>query len=522
METPNLPYLAEYSKSGRAGCKQCKKGIDKDTLRLAVMVQSPFFDGLAPKWHHFDCFFVRYHPRNVGEIKNYEMLKYDDQKKIDEMLMKKQVPETQKNNRKRKVKVNTSQDFFVEYSKSNRAACISCTEKIEKDEIRIGKLDDDSDEARRIGPFKRWFHVDCFRNNCDDLGFISSVESLNGFDALKSADKKKLQKKILSSSKIVKSQTKVEEDEKQPKVEENCVKKESNKEEKALKKQSDLIHRNLEMVKSLAKNQIYSFFIENGVEEKNIPDDFSCRKEFLADALVFGWPRSCDKCGGCFIFNVWRYVCSGNYDEWTRCTNEMENPPRSKVKFFDDKIRDKFKYKFIKRQRLVNEMFKSKYQKNLLEKQIKQSQIKNEPSDNDEQEKGVLSGYIITYLGKEKLVSVKNKIEKLGAKYRNEINPTILCVVSSENHWHSLKKTKKIKTIEEMNIPVVTEDFFTNVSNPTISVQKALLDSKITFWDLDEDEITKRLEKLNSVSNIKSAFKSGSGMFIYECLLLLT
>ena len=34
-----LPFQAEYARSGRAGCKSCGKLIGKDSLRLAVMVQ---------------------------------------------------------------------------------------------------------------------------------------------------------------------------------------------------------------------------------------------------------------------------------------------------------------------------------------------------------------------------------------------------------------------------------------------------------------------------------------------------
>ncbi|OTF80415.1 hypothetical protein BLA29_003667, partial [Euroglyphus maynei] len=421
MEPLDLPYLAEYSKTGRAVCKKCRDPIDKDMLRLAVMVQSPFFDGRTPKWHHFECFFDRYLPRNVGEIKNYELLRYEDQKLIDQMLTKqKQVPVPQKNNRKRKVEGNASEDFFVEYSKSNRAACISCQEKIDKNEIRIGKLDRDSEKARRCGPLKRWLHVDCFQDNSDDLGFMSPVETLNGFDVIKEADQKKLQKKILSPTKVVKKQTKIE-------VLNNDVKKvkSNNNHEKALKKQSDLIYLNLEMIKSLSKNQIISFFKKNGVEYDKMPESISCRKEFLADALTFGWPKNCDKCGGCFIFNGWRYICCGHYDEWTPCANETEKPSRSAVQFSDDKLCEQFGYKFIKRERLIDTMFKSKFQQNLLEKQLKQ--IKNDRDDNEEQGNSVLSGYAITYLGKEKLASVKKKIEKLGAKYRKDINPAILC-----------------------------------------------------------------------------------------------
>ena len=33
------PFKVEYAKSGRAACKSCKDAIDKDKLRLAIMVQ---------------------------------------------------------------------------------------------------------------------------------------------------------------------------------------------------------------------------------------------------------------------------------------------------------------------------------------------------------------------------------------------------------------------------------------------------------------------------------------------------
>lgn len=39
MSTEDLPYRAEYAKSSRASCRSCKTIIQKETLRLAVMVQ---------------------------------------------------------------------------------------------------------------------------------------------------------------------------------------------------------------------------------------------------------------------------------------------------------------------------------------------------------------------------------------------------------------------------------------------------------------------------------------------------
>lgn len=48
MSDRELPFKAEYAKSGRAGCKACKNPIAKDSVRLAVMVQ-------VSKLCHADC-----------------------------------------------------------------------------------------------------------------------------------------------------------------------------------------------------------------------------------------------------------------------------------------------------------------------------------------------------------------------------------------------------------------------------------------------------------------------------------
>lgn len=85
----DLPYRAEYSKSGRASCRGCKSQIAKDILRLAVMVQSPMFDGKTPHWYHMMCFFSKQRPKSSDEIEQFETLRYDDQKKIKDKISKK-------------------------------------------------------------------------------------------------------------------------------------------------------------------------------------------------------------------------------------------------------------------------------------------------------------------------------------------------------------------------------------------------------------------------------------------------
>ena len=39
VQGDELPYKAEYAKSGRASCKACSGAISKDSLRLAIMIQ---------------------------------------------------------------------------------------------------------------------------------------------------------------------------------------------------------------------------------------------------------------------------------------------------------------------------------------------------------------------------------------------------------------------------------------------------------------------------------------------------
>ncbi|XP_034661711.1 poly [ADP-ribose] polymerase isoform X3 [Drosophila subobscura] len=81
-----LPYMAEYAKSGRAACKGCKSAIPMKELRIAVLVQSAFHDAKVPNWFHKACFFKKQRPSSVGDIQNYENLRFDDQKELETLI----------------------------------------------------------------------------------------------------------------------------------------------------------------------------------------------------------------------------------------------------------------------------------------------------------------------------------------------------------------------------------------------------------------------------------------------------
>ncbi|XP_037804095.1 poly [ADP-ribose] polymerase-like [Penaeus monodon] len=164
-----LPYRVEYAKSGRASCKTCKGNIAKDTLRLAVMVQSPMFDGKVPNWYHQKCFFIKQRPKTVADIANFDAVRWEDQEKIKTAIANAGsgggAPSDAggKGGKKGKGKAKGgANDFTAEYAKSGRAVCRGCDEKILKDQVRISKKEFDSERAQNYGPVDLWLMLTAF------------------------------------------------------------------------------------------------------------------------------------------------------------------------------------------------------------------------------------------------------------------------------------------------------------------------------------------------------------------------
>ena len=47
------PYLIEVARSSRSKCRTCKRKIEKDKLRLGILLEGPFGTGYL--WHHLVC-----------------------------------------------------------------------------------------------------------------------------------------------------------------------------------------------------------------------------------------------------------------------------------------------------------------------------------------------------------------------------------------------------------------------------------------------------------------------------------
>lgn len=118
-----------------------------NTNLILLDFQSFRHDGRDPYWYHQKCFFEKQRPKSTDEIAHFENIRYEDQQKIRNIIETQTsmpIPETSKGKKGKKrrndetaddAKLSTPpalKDFGIEYSKSSRAECIGCLQKIMK------------------------------------------------------------------------------------------------------------------------------------------------------------------------------------------------------------------------------------------------------------------------------------------------------------------------------------------------------------------------------------------------------
>ncbi|XP_048063545.1 poly [ADP-ribose] polymerase 1-like [Megalobrama amblycephala] len=169
-------YKAEYAKSGRASCKLCKENIAKDSLRMAIIVQSPMFDGKVPHWHHFSCFWFRAAVKSPSDISGFTDLRWDDQEKV-----KKAIKSGSQNKKL----------YKAEYAKSRRTSCMLCQENIAKDLLRMAIM---VQSPMFDGKVPHWHHFSCFWLRAA----VKSPSDISGLTDLCWDDQEKVKKAIES------------------------------------------------------------------------------------------------------------------------------------------------------------------------------------------------------------------------------------------------------------------------------------------------------------------------------------
>ncbi|CAG9815963.1 unnamed protein product [Phaedon cochleariae] len=307
----DLPYKAEYAKTGRASCKGCKSPISQGELRIAVLVQRP---------------------KTTDDIDHFESLRIEDQDRIKSRVgvaTTAIVPD--KKGKKRaadpslKLKQQALQDFEVQYSKSGRAMCQGCEIKILKDEVRISKKDFDTEIGRKYGGQPMWHHVNCFAQVRSSLGFYECGDKLPGFKTLSPDDQKNVKAKI-------------------PAIKQEDIPPEVKK-----------IKTGDEVDGALKEDEyrVQTKLMFNYRDQLDLLDQ-------LADLMTFGVLARCKTCkGGQLVFSKGGYTCTGDLTQWTKCTEFVRVPKRKTFKVPPD-LQERYpflkKYKFVARNRVVQDV----------------------------------------------------------------------------------------------------------------------------------------------------------------------
>uniref|UniRef100_A0AAX7T9S7 Poly [ADP-ribose] polymerase n=1 Tax=Astatotilapia calliptera TaxID=8154 RepID=A0AAX7T9S7_ASTCA len=460
-------YRVEYAKSGRASCKKCKENIAKDSLRMAIMVQSPMFDGKVPHWHHFSCFWQRASAQSTADIAGFSDLRWDDQQKVKKAIESGGAAGGKGDQKGGAKGEKTLNDFAVEYAKSNRSTCKGCEQKIEKDQIRVSKKTVDP-EKPQLGLIDRWYHTACFVSRREELVFKPeySAAQLKGFNALRAEDKEELKKRLPA----VKSEGKRKTDDVDGASKKQ--KREEDDEKKKLEEQLKLIWGIKDKLrKYCSANDMKELLIANGQE---VPSGETNVVDSLADGMAFGALEACKECQGQLVFKGDAYYCTGNISAWTKCVFKTTTPLRKDwvipKEFHEVSFLKKFKFK---RQDRV-------YPKEAPTKTLTAAKSEPLPSKNLKDYKP-LTGMKLLTVGKltKNKDDLKAAVEELGGKITGTVNKASLCISTKKEVE---KMSKKMEEVRDAGVRVVSEDFLTDIKSSGKALQELVSLHAISPW----------------------------------------
>jgi hypothetical protein len=121
------PYRIEPARSSRSKCKTCRRAIDKDTLRLGILIEGPFGQGYL--WHHLKCAARR----QIEAVKEaYELESWEKGVAVPPLAELEALAEEAAQERAEKKTAP-----WVERAPSGRSKCASCNELVEQGAWRV-------------------------------------------------------------------------------------------------------------------------------------------------------------------------------------------------------------------------------------------------------------------------------------------------------------------------------------------------------------------------------------------------
>jgi hypothetical protein len=121
------PYLLESARSSRSKCRTCRRKIEKDTLRLGILLEGPFGTGYL--WHHLTCAARR---RLEDVEAAYEQQAFADGLQVPPLAELQALKEKAEQARAERKELP-----YVERAPSGRSKCKNCGKAIDQDALRV-------------------------------------------------------------------------------------------------------------------------------------------------------------------------------------------------------------------------------------------------------------------------------------------------------------------------------------------------------------------------------------------------
>ncbi|KAH0561704.1 poly [ADP-ribose] polymerase-like [Cotesia glomerata] len=434
----DLPYRVDYPsatlKRREKMChySHCKKCILKDSLRISIVSKDACPGDGQSQLFHPECFFKTVENPQVGDFDNFENLKWEDQKFLQEFIAK------QDENSVTNSVIYRKKEFSLEYSTSNHGKCLSCEKRIEKNSVKVSL----SSKSLKHEKIYHSFHWECF---CylPEFNLFANTSEISGYNSLKPKDQQTLARPINMKT--------------------------GNLHSSEMADQNDKLFAVINSLQPLKRMDIIDLLTLNNqfiTDEKDVTE----LKNILADRLVFGALDPCPECSGLLNFKSGLgYQCTGQFSEWCKCSAVFLDPSRSKF-VVPDNI--KKKYEFLK-------TFKPCVQRRLI-KVSAPSDIVNADGFDIKCKRPLRGMHFVIDENLKNLEHLVEDITKLGGLVVDEIHENLAAVIADKSHFK--KNSEVMKMAKEYNIQVVSVDFIKEAKNFIDTPVSLIVDKNFSSW----------------------------------------
>jgi len=125
------PYVIEGARSSRSRCKTCRRAIEKETLRIGILIEGPY--GTGYMWHHLHCAARRQLERveEAYAAEAWKEAKHPPSAVPDLAELRKLKEQAEERKQARR------DPPYVERAPTGRSKCKHCEEPIEQGALRV-------------------------------------------------------------------------------------------------------------------------------------------------------------------------------------------------------------------------------------------------------------------------------------------------------------------------------------------------------------------------------------------------